>query len=130
MLINDCAMSSLGLIMTMLASVFPVVSSSAMCDMAINLDSGGYAAFQEDHGATVYIGQTATPDFTFHGCNADPERMFEPVWSASKFVTALTAVKLASLGVLDLDAPISLHLDFWTNATEDERSGVTMRLVG
>lgn len=90
--------------------------------------AGGTFDLTPVKGVVLMSGQDSTK-LTIQKGALQPTDVLSPVWSASKLVTSILINKLveSSVAGLELDAPISKYIDWWTKDAEDPRSKVTMR---
>jgi CubicO group peptidase (beta-lactamase class C family) len=51
------------------------------------------------------------------------------LWSSTKWVSAVAIMKEYERGAIELDAPVSKYLDYWTTDPTDSRSNITLRHI-
>lgn len=103
-------------------------AGSCCSDFQLNYGSG--TPCSKNAGVTIFAGSasSASPMVEIDSCSVPgPDQVFYPIWSASKMVTAALIMKMVEDGKLDLDAPLSEYIPWWTNNTNDPRAHVTLR---
>jgi len=99
------------------------------CCSDFQLNYGDGTPCSQGAGVTVFAGPSSSASATvkIDSCNVpEPDRVFSPIWSSSKMVTAALIMKLVEDGKLDLHAPLSDYIPWWTNNTKDPRAHVTL----
>lgn len=51
----------------------------------------------------------------------------QEIWSSTKWIAGVAIMKEVQEGRIELDAPISRYLTYWTTRRRDSRSGITLR---
>jgi CubicO group peptidase (beta-lactamase class C family) len=105
----------------------------SVCDL--DKDMGGTFKMPAEVGgaefsiypATMVLGNTKDVKVTAGSCGHDPNKLYVPIYSATKMITAITAMKLVELKKLALDQPVSTYLTWWTKDGSDPRSLITLR---
>jgi len=108
-----------------------VIESGATgsCCSDFQLEYGSGTRCSENAGVTIFAGpsSSASPTVAIDSCSVpSPGQIFSPIWSSSKMVTAALIMKLVEDGKLDLHAPLSQYIPWWTSNTSDPRAHVAL----
>lgn len=101
---------------------------SAKDELNDAISSGGAFDLTAHRGVILTSGQTSTK-FTLQSGALQETEVLKPVFSASKLVSSILINRIAEEegSQLDLDAPVSSYVSWWTADPQDARSGVTLR---
>jgi len=107
-----------------------ITSSYNTCALSRDISFGGkYGDLTIAHGVSITLGNSTGTHVVVNSTGASDSDIYNPVYSASKMVTAMIMMTIVEDQSVDLslDDHVSKHLLWWTTNGSDPRANVTLR---